>query len=191
MTAPAWLKVAVVVPCGVAAFALSAGWFNASARDDVVEAQTHAARPEASNIAAAVSDVPAADSTAQKRLEPESSTNPFGQLNLQPPALASVGLPAGAKPVAPKPTKVVAPPPPPPPPAPTAPPLPFVAIGSIEGPDATAGQKIAFLQQQDTLLVVRKGEAIGPLYRVEDISADRVEFTYLPLNQRQWLSLVR
>lgn len=90
-----------------------------------------------------------------------------------------------AAPPAPKPAATPAPEPPPP----MAPPLPFTAIGSIEGPDVTSGQLLAFLQQQDKLLVVRKGETIGQLYRVEAVTPDKVEFTYLPLNQRQTLAL--
>lgn len=71
------------------------------------------------------------------------------------------------------------------PPPPTAPPLPFTAVGAIKesGSEATA-----FLRQNDALLLVRAGEKLGA-YRVEAITEQRIEFTYLPLMQRQSLVL--
>lgn len=178
------LKLALVLVCGLAAFVLSAGWFAPQSGGDVVEARSPQDRPTVVTARMEVQAMPDVNPAPESRLDAESHNNPFGQLNLLPPAPASVGGPAKKAP----PPKVVAPPVPPAPVAPTAPPLPFIAIGSIEGADATAGQKLAFLQQQETLLVVRKGEAIGSVYRVEDVSSERVEFTYLPLNLRQSLS---
>lgn len=75
------------------------------------------------------------------------------------------------------------PPPPPPPPKPTAPPLPFQYGGQlVEG-----GEIVVFLSQQKRQHVVRAGDAIDNLYRVEAIKPGRIEFTYLPLKQRQEL----
>lgn len=70
-----------------------------------------------------------------------------------------------------------------------APPLPFVAVGAIQGTQVTDGQPVAFIRQQDQLIVVRAGDAIGQNYKVESISARAIELTYLPLMQRQSLAL--
>lgn len=74
-------------------------------------------------------------------------------------------------------------------PALMAPPLPFVAIGSINGASVTDGEPVAFVRQQEQLFVVRAGDAIGHAYRVESVGPQGVEFTYLPLRQRQVLAL--
>lgn len=121
------------------------------------------------------------------RLSPEVTFNPFGAIN--PGAPAALGQPKDAPATKPKKAvkqAVVAAPPPPPP---TAPPLPFVAIGSLSGTDVTGGQPVAFVQQGDQLLLVRGGQQIGGNYRVESITTQRIEFTYLPLMQRQSLPL--
>jgi len=76
-----------------------------------------------------------------------------------------------------------------PPPPPTAPALPFVAVGSITGAQVTAGRPIAFIKQQDQLLLLGVGDTIGQAYRVDSITAQKIEFTYLPLMQRQALPL--
>lgn len=132
---------------------------------------------------------PAADAQAAvttSRMASEVEFNPFGPL--RPAAPAILGQP---KTSAPKraPVKQVAAPPPPPPP-PTAPPLPFVAVGSLSGAEVTGGSPVAFLRQQDqAILVVQPGQAIGTTYRVESISPQRIELVYLPLMQRQSLPL--
>lgn len=71
-----------------------------------------------------------------------------------------------------------------------APPLPFTAVGAISGTEVTGGKLVAFIRQQDQLLVIKAGDAIGQTYRVESITAQKIEFTYLPLMQRQVLALV-
>jgi hypothetical protein len=184
-----WQKLVVAGVAGLAAFgvgALMRGHSSATdAADDVV---APAARVGAS--APAVS-APAPESTRAApaaRLESEVAFNPFGALSAGAPA--ALGQPKDAPPP-PPPRKAVkqVPAPPPPAPAPVAPPLPFVVIGSLVGADIAGGQRVAFLQQQDQLLVVRAGESLGANYRVESISAQSIEFTYLPLKQRQSLPL--
>ena len=186
-----WLRGALCVMLGAAAFWISVEYLGPNADDSVVQAV--APRPERPGLLpppVAGAPSPSADAGPQSRLAAEVRQNPFGSLNLRPPAVASVGLPQATRQSVKQAKKAAAPPEPPPPP-PMAPPLPFVAIGSIEGIDVTSGQPVAFLQQQDALLIVRKGESIGQLYRVESVSSDKVEFTYLPLNQRQTLSFAR
>jgi hypothetical protein len=84
------------------------------------------------------------------------------------------------------------PPPPPapvvqaPPPAPTAPPLPFRLVGMLED---RSDQPTAFLAKGDALHVVRVGDQIDDTYRVESLSPTQVVMTYLPLKQRQVLTV--
>lgn len=79
--------------------------------------------------------------------------------------------------------------PPLPPPPPVAPPLPFTAVGAISGEGVTDGKLVAFIKQQDQLLLVRAGDTVGQTYRVDSVTSQRIEFTYLPLMQRQVLAL--
>lgn len=127
-----------------------------------------------------------------ERLDARVIHNPFGALNPNAGVINDSASDARIKAALarrPKePPKAAAPPPPPPPP-PVAPPLPFTAVGSIAGAQVTGGPPVAFIRQQDRLLLVRAGETIGQNYRVESITEQRIEFTYLPLMQRQTLAL--
>ncbi len=67
------------------------------------------------------------------------------------------------------------------PPAP--PPLPFRYMGQL----AEAERKTVFLAAGDRNLVVGIGDVIDDLYRVDDIGADALMLTYLPLNVQQTL----
>lgn len=83
--------------------------------------------------------------------------------------------------------------PPAPPPAPraagepAAPPLPFRYVGAIE----EGGERAVILTDGDAVHIVRARERVGERYRVERISATEIEFTYLPLMQRQRLGTSR
>jgi hypothetical protein len=75
--------------------------------------------------------------------------------------------------------------PPPPPPPPTAPPLPFVYVGSFQQ-DATT---VYYLVRGDRAYDVKIGDLIDNTYRVDGIRNDQLMFTYLPLDERQLLPL--
>lgn len=77
------------------------------------------------------------------------------------------------------------PPPPPPPPAPRAPPLPFVYLGQIDEGDRIA----VFLGQQQRTLIVRSGDTVDGIYRVESVTPTGATFLYLPLGEQQQLIL--
>lgn len=122
-------------------------------------------------------------------------TNPFGLLNTN--AVAGVQIPVAPPVVAPPPPPP-APPPPPPvqvaavvvePPAPVAPPLPFVAIGGIQGKAISGGNRLAFLSEGGKMITVQLGDVIRDTYKVETITDKSVEFTYLPLSQKQTLKI--
>lgn len=96
----------------------------------------------------------------------------FAQRNWQPPPRR----------LTPAETAAMAPPPPPPP---QAPPLPFVYVGML----AEESRTTVFLSQGSRDIAVRTGETIDNTYRVEAVTSERIELTYLPLNQRQTLPL--
>ena len=70
-------------------------------------------------------------------------------------------------------------------PEPQAPPLPFKVIGQY----SEAGRKGVFLQNNEESLVVSVGDAIGELYQVESLNDGVLTLVYLPLGQRQTLSI--
>lgn len=66
----------------------------------------------------------------------------------------------------------------------SAPPLPFTYLGRmLAGTD-----NAVFLVQGERSLVLREGDTIDALYRVERIEAGAVTLVYLPLNERQRLT---
>ena len=69
------------------------------------------------------------------------------------------------------------------PPPPPAPPLPFEVLGRWQDAEGVA----VFLSHYSENLVARKGDRIAEYYRVEDISEERMQLRYLPLNQLQAL----
>ena len=74
----------------------------------------------------------------------------------------------------------------PPPPPPVAPPLPFTFLGAFE---ATGGKRVLYLVEGDKVHAVSEGEMVNDLYQVEAIGAEEMVLMYLPLKQKQTLSL--
>ncbi|MGD7129864.1 hypothetical protein ACQCSI_25230, partial [Ralstonia pseudosolanacearum] len=64
--------------------------------------------------------------------------------------------------------------------------LPFVYLGMLN-PEAAKPQ--VFISSGDRLLIVSPGDVIDGVYRFESIAATEARFTYLPLNQRQVMSV--
>lgn len=81
------------------------------------------------------------------------------------------------------------PPPPPPGPAPKpmAPALPFRYIGGIDD----GGNRSALLMEGNRLHIVRRGDTLDGRYRIEQIGDASIDFTFLPLKQRQSLPISR
>ena len=67
---------------------------------------------------------------------------------------------------------------------PVAPPLPFRYFGRL----TENGKTEVFVMQGDELLTIAAGQQIGD-YRVEQIAAASISFTYLPMKTRQTLDL--
>jgi len=80
------------------------------------------------------------------------------------------------------------PPPPPkplPPPPPSAPPLPFAYMGKL----IEDGQLTVFLTKQERNYVVRAGDTLDGMYKVEAVSPSMMTLIYLPLNIKQTLMI--
>lgn len=164
---------------------------SSSPRDASLQSRTD--RVRAAAMTQTLSDPAATESRpappqATRRLDAEVLSNPFGALGAVAVAAAPTVPAVAAQKPASVPVPVVVPAAPV---APTAPPLPFTAVGLIAGAEVTEGQPIAFLRQQEQVLLVKVGDDIAKTYRVESISAERIEFTFLPLQQRQILTLAQ
>jgi hypothetical protein len=84
----------------------------------------------------------------------------------------------------PPPPQIAAPAPPPPPPM--APPLPFSFFGSL---DEKGLARRVFLTKGDQLVIVKANDVVEGQYRIDRISESAVDLTYLPLNQKQSISI--
>ncbi|HSO06743.1 MAG TPA: secretion system X translation initiation factor [Pelomicrobium sp.] len=138
---------------------------------DVVEP---VARPERGAAAPRAAEQPVLDLEAlNRRAAPPPGADLFGSRSWYTPP--------------PPPPPVVAAPPPLPP-KPTAPPLPFRYVGRLA---ETGEEGTYFLSRGDDLVTVRAGDVIDDTYRVDAISGGAIEFTYIPLQQKQTLAIGR
>ena len=209
-----WKKAAVLVAAGLGSFALAAvmqgKWQSGQGSDDELDlaaAPRQRSAPavpaqQATPPQAAMTAAPAAETSSQPvevamnnpslRMNKMVVRDPFGPLAPEFTPPPQVVAPPPPPPILIKPRKppppVVAEPAPPPPP--TAPPLPFTAVGAIQGKKIANGQLQAFIQHGDNLSVIQKGDTVAGSYRVDEITSDRVVFTYLPLGQKQSLQLL-
>jgi hypothetical protein len=69
--------------------------------------------------------------------------------------------------------------------APKAPPLPFTFLGRM----LESGKTTFFLSMNGKTIIVKRGDTIGGIYRVAAIEKEAVEFIYLPLLEKQRLSV--
>lgn len=69
--------------------------------------------------------------------------------------------------------------------APAVPALPFQFVGRLDDRD----DQQVFLQSGEKLYVVRRGDVIDDIYRIEHISATELSVVYLPLHLSQTLSV--
>lgn len=76
-------------------------------------------------------------------------------------------------------------PPPPPPPKPTAPTLPYQYLGRLVEGDVIK----VFVSRQGKHLVVQEGDLLDSTYSVVEVSSGQVVFEYLPLKEKQILSI--
>lgn len=146
-----------------AALSWAPGYFFDS---ETADSDAAVAVAEKSSIAVADSATQSTKPAALKlrNLFPSKSWKPAVQLATvteQPVAVAQVALP------------------------PAAPALPFQFVGRLDDRD---DQQI-FLQSGEKLYVVRRGDVIDDIYRIEHISATELSVVYLPLHLSQTLSV--
>lgn len=128
--------------------------------------------------------VPGAAPQARSTLQ-ASSTLDLSKLGRRPSVIEGGNpfvLPPPPPPPAPRLRKAKAPPPPPP----QAPPLPFHMIGSIN----EDGKVTIFAARANGDVVsLRVADIVDNTYRVDSINNQQMTLTYLPLNQKQTLSV--
>lgn len=74
-----------------------------------------------------------------------------------------------------------------PPSAPKAPPLPYAYLGKM----IEDGKTVIFLGKQDNNYSVRVGETLEGQYRLDEVNDQTITLVYLPLNEKQVLSIGR
>jgi hypothetical protein len=193
-----WKKIAVLLAAGLGSFVLAAAmhgtWQADDADIDLAAAPRQRISPvqiDATPSLAGPAEIPhleVAMNSPGQRMNKMVVRDPFGPLAPEftpPPEVVAPPAPPPVKIRTPRPATEL-----PPPAPPTAPPLPFTAVGAIQGKKIGNGQQQAFIQHGDTLTVIQKGDTVAGSYRVDDITPDRVVFTYLPLGQKQSLLLL-
>jgi len=143
-------------------------------QDDVAAPQ--AARDKSARAASAAASAPSG-ALALEKLRRSASNGDVTNLFAGPSWLAKPAPPPASAPIAA---------PAPAPAAPSAPPLPFVYIGQMQEEGQAA---VYYLERGPQVLVVAVGETIDGTYRVEGSRNGQLEFTYLPLRQRQGLPI--
>jgi Cohesin domain len=92
---------------------------------------------------------------------------------------------AAPPPPAPKSVAKKAQPPAPVPAAPVAPPMPYRFAGKI----INGSEQELFVAKGDSVIPVKVGDTLDGLYKVESISAERIEIVYLPLGTRDRIAV--
>jgi hypothetical protein len=179
-TGPRWK---VLLPLLLGTLALVA-WLELSADDEAEDVAAAVVRPR--QVGAAAERPPAgapvareADAARELKIDRAARTpgpgegkggDPFARIDWNPPA---------PKPAAAAPAAAVAPP------RPVAPPIPYTYFGmSIQD-----GRTVVFVTRQDRTFVLAAGEVVENNYRVEEIRATEVVLTYIPLNERQVMTI--
>jgi hypothetical protein len=155
----------------------------AMAGGDVAQAATVSARAPRSARTPADAGAPPVDADATLRLD---------RLEAREAALRARGDATAAKLAKAGPFDSVswAPPAPPPPkplppPKPTAPPFPYTYMGSMQ----EAGARTAFFNQGDRALAVKVGDVVDGRFRVDRMTDQQMQLTYLPLNEGMTVAL--
>ncbi|MGH8437744.1 MAG: hypothetical protein ACRERW_01570 [Pseudomonas sp.] len=146
-----------------AVLAWAPGYFSG---DESADSETAVAVADKTAVAASEAVAQGAKPAALKLrdLFPSKSWKPAAQMATvteQPVAVAPVALP------------------------PAAPALPFQFVGRLDDRD----DQQVFLQSGEKLYVVRRGDVIDDIYRIEHISATELSLVYLPLHLSQTLSV--
>ena len=71
-------------------------------------------------------------------------------------------------------------PPAPPPPKPKAPPFPYTYVGGMFDADV----RTAFFEKSDRVVALKAGDTVDGVFRVDQMTDEQMQLTYLPLEQR-------
>jgi len=172
---------------GLAALLCSA-WLAFFA-DKTPSGDTDLVAPTRSGAVASAKSPPASEAAAQTKPVPKNTKQAPAAvavlaLDMRPPAPLPDAEHPGAQAFGVR-SWTPPPPPPPPPPKPVAPPLPFAFLGK----QVQAGVWQVYLTVGEDMRLARVASVIDGKYRVESIVPPRIEFTYLPLNERQTLDI--
>lgn len=163
-------RMALLAVAGAVTIALAYAFAPRENEVVVVDVNPAAARSrDPSGVARAGESTPALKRIARGEIALAAATDPFVGTSFVPPPPAPVAAP-----------------PPPPPPPPKAPPLPYTFVGLLE---QGAGKPAAFLARGEALFVVSAGDIVESDYRIESLSPTEIVLTYLPLSERQRLSV--
>ena len=171
---------------GVAAL-LGSAWLAFFA-DKTPSGDADLVAPTRSSTISSAKSPPAAEAGAQTKPVPKNSKQaPAGvavlALDMRPPAPLPDAEHPGAQAFGAR--SWTPPPPPTSPPKPVAPPLPFGFLGK----QLQAGVWQVYLSVGEDMRLAKVASVIDGQYRVESIVPPRIEFTYLPLNERQTLDI--
>lgn len=76
-------------------------------------------------------------------------------------------------------------PPPPPPPKPAAPPFPYTYVGGLLDNNV----RTAFFEKGERVIALKAGDTLDGVYRVDQMTDQQMQLTYLPLDQRMTVPL--
>ena len=180
-------KTVVLGVAGVLAFS-AAYWFNKPADSDLAivqptiqGAKNRAPSPIRTSADAATSNIETPERGVISSQNLKDIFSPRSWLPPPPPP------PPPAPPAPPLPAPPPAVPVPAPPPViPVAPPVPFTFVGALEEKGSTFR---VFLSKGDQLLVAKVNDVLEGRYRIEQITESAVTLTYLPLNQKQIMTI--
>jgi hypothetical protein len=176
------LQWALVAAAGVASFALAIQWrpFQKASEPALVGLVAPDNRPSSVEKGSSVGAAPRQpDFTLalpdRSHAVPQSGGDAMARLSWVAPAPTTLARPVVQAP-------------PPAPELPVAPPLPFTFVGLME---QGVPKPQAFLAKGNALLVVTAGDVIdGDTYRVDSLSSQQIQLTYLPLNTPQTLNIL-
>lgn len=135
----------------------------------------------APSVTQAAGEIPPVALPARTLQEAERDIFAIPRKELEPePKKPPVGAPPPPPVVLPPPIVPVAPPPPP-----TAPPLPFTYLGKLN----EEGKVTVFLSARGRSYVVKSGEVVAQVYRIDEIKPPTLTMTYLPMKIQQTMQI--
>lgn len=168
-----WLVLSAMLAASVAAA------MHVSDGDAPTPAAAQRARGTASSPPRNAAQAPAME--AIQALRQDRPARAYGEMAHDPFAPKQWSAPVPIAPVPVAPTEFVGPLP-----KPSPPPLPFSYMGRMQ---EEGGKWTIYLARGDAAYSVTPGEVLDGKYRVESLTDSQIEFTYLPLSEKQILTI--